>query len=147
MFHNTVWLQDTVSWSYQNLVLSSVTGLTASCWVRSYALVMFDAIKTGNSPILIKCLCSPELIDAGAHNDVRVEGKGRSVQRPRRRLKLENFLTVVPLLFLVCTWTCTNTCTETSQRTRKRKASTRTPFVVKQRKEMVTNLEKCCTTT
>ena len=33
---------------------------------------------------------------------------------------------------------CTNTCTETSQRTRK---STRTLFVVKQRKETVTDLE------
>ena len=29
---------------------------------------------------------------------------------------------------------------------RKRKASTRTPFVVKQRKDMVTDLEKCCMT-
>jgi len=29
-----------------------------------------------------------------------VEGKGRSVQQPRKRLKFENFLTVVPLLFL-----------------------------------------------
>ena len=28
---------------------------------------------------------------------------------------------------------------------KKRKASTRTPFVVKKRKEMVTDLEKCCT--
>jgi len=52
----------------------------------------------------------------GVHNDVRVEGKGRSVQRSRKRLKLENVLTVVPLLFLACTQTCTNTCTETSQR-------------------------------
>ena len=51
---------------------------------------------------------------------------------------------VVPLLFLACTQTCTNTCTETSQRTRK---STRTLFVVKQREETVTDLEKCCTTT
>ena len=36
---------------------------------------------------------------AGEHNDVKAEGKGRSVQRPRRRLKFENILTVVPLLF------------------------------------------------
>ena len=35
----------------------------------------------------------------------------------------------MPLLFLACTQTCTNTWTETPQRTRKRKASTRTPFV------------------
>jgi len=27
----------------------------------------------------------------------------------------------------------------------KRNASTRTPFVVKQRKDVVTDLEKCCT--
>ena len=80
---------------------------------------------------------------AGAHNDVRAEGKGRSVQWPRKRLKFENVLTVVPLLLLACTWTCTNTCTETSQRTRK---STRTLFALKQRKETVTDLEKCCTT-
>ena len=31
----------------------------------------------------------------GAHNDVRAEGKGRSMQRPRKRLKFENVLTVV----------------------------------------------------
>ena len=54
---------------------------------------------------------------------VRAEGKGRSMQRPRKRLKFENILMVVPLLFLACTRTCTNTCMETSQRTRK---STRT---------------------
>ena len=36
-------------------------------------------------------------------NDVRAEGQGRSVQRPRKRLKFENVLTVVPLLFLACT--------------------------------------------
>ena len=74
---------------------------------------------------------------------LRAEGKGRSMQRPCKRLKFENVLTVVLLLFLACTRTCTNTCTETSQRARK---STRTLFVVKQRKEMVTDLEKCCTT-
>jgi len=39
----------------------------------------------------------------GAHNDVRAEGKRRSVQRPRTRLKFENVLTVVPLLFLAHT--------------------------------------------
>ena len=38
----------------------------------------------------------------GAYNDVRVEGKGRSVQRPHKRLKFENVLVVVPLLFLAC---------------------------------------------
>ena len=37
----------------------------------------------------------------GAHNDVRAEGKGRSVQRPHKRV--ENVLTVVPLLFLART--------------------------------------------
>ena len=31
-------------------------------------------------------------------NDVKAEGKGRSVQRPRKRLKFENVLTVVSLL-------------------------------------------------
>ena len=36
----------------------------------------------------------------GTHNDVREEGKGRSMQRPRKRLKFENVLTVVPLLLL-----------------------------------------------
>jgi len=84
------------------------------------------------------------LLVAGAHNDVRAEGKGRSVQQPRKRLKFGIVLMVVPLLFLACTQTCTNTCMETPQRTRK---STRTLFVVKQRKETVTDLEKCCTTT
>jgi len=42
------------------------------------------------------------LLLSGAHNDVRAEGKGRSVQQPRR-LKFENVLTVVPLLFLART--------------------------------------------
>ena len=51
---------------------------------------------------------------------------------------------VVPLLFLACTQTCTNTCMVTSQRMRK---SARTLFVVKQRKETVTDLKKSCTTT
>ena len=37
------------------------------------------------------------------HNDVRAKGKGRSVQQPRKRLKFENVLTVVPLLFLAHT--------------------------------------------
>ena len=37
------------------------------------------------------------------HNDVRAEAKGRSVQRPCKRLKFENVLTVVPLLFLART--------------------------------------------
>jgi len=59
-------------------------------------------------------------------------------------LKFENVPTVVPLLFLACTQMCTNTHTETSQRMRKRKGSSRTTFVLKQRKEMVTDLEKCC---
>jgi len=83
-------------------------------------------------------LCEPTLgtvsMTSGAHNDVRAEGKGRSVQRPRTRLKFENIFTVVPLLSSACTQMCTNTCTKTSQRTRK---STRTLFVVKQRKETV----------
>ena len=61
-------------------------------------------------------MCWPQ---SGAHNDVRAEGKGRSVQRPYKRLKFENVLIVVPLLFLACMWMCTNKCTETSQRTRK----------------------------
>ena len=37
------------------------------------------------------------------HNDVRAKGKGRSVQRRHKRLKFENVLTVVPLLFLAHT--------------------------------------------
>ena len=41
---------------------------------------------------------------------------------------------VVPLLLLVFMQTCTNRCIETSQRMRKREASNRTTFVVKQRK-------------
>jgi len=41
-------------------------------------------------------------VQPGAHNDVRAGGKGRSVQRPRKkkRLKFENVLTVVLILFL-----------------------------------------------
>ena len=79
-----------------------------------------------------------ELLASGAHNehnehnDVRAEGKGRSVQRPRKRLKFENVLTIVPLLFLVCTRTCTkHVCGDFT----KDEKSTRTLFVVKQRKE------------
>ena len=64
----------------------------------------------------------PEQFPAGAHNDIRVEGKGRRMQRPHKRLKFENVLTVVPLLFLACTQTCINTWTETPQRTKKEKS-------------------------
>jgi len=32
-------------------------------------------------------------------NDMKAEGKGRSVQQPRKTLKFGNILTVVPLLF------------------------------------------------
>jgi len=42
-------------------------------------------------------------IATGTHNDVRAEGKGRSFQRPCKRLKFENTLTLVPLLFLART--------------------------------------------
>ena len=70
----------------------------------------------------IQCICevtcsSPTLlmlirtyIYKGAHNDVRVEGKGRSVQRSRKRVKFENIPTVVALLFLV--HTCTASLTD-----------------------------------
>ena len=40
---------------------------------------------------------------AGAHNDVRAEGKETSVQRPHKRLKFENVLMVVLLLLLART--------------------------------------------
>ena len=42
-------------------------------------------------------------IATGTHNDVRAEGRERSLQRPCKRLKFENTLTVVPLLFLART--------------------------------------------
>ena len=42
----------------------------------------------------------------GAHNDIRAKGKGRSMQRPPKRLKLENVPMVVLLLFLACTRMC-----------------------------------------
>ena len=35
--------------------------------------------------------CQLVTLPSGAHNDVRVEGKGRSVQQPRKRLKLKTF--------------------------------------------------------
>ena len=41
--------------------------------------------------------------EPGAHNGIRAEGKRRSVQQPCKRLKFENILTVVPLLFLALT--------------------------------------------
>jgi len=63
-----------------------------------------------------------------------------------RKIKFENILMVVPLLFLAVRKPV-QTRVQTSQRMRKRKASTRTPFVVKQRKELVTYLEQCCMTT
>ena len=69
------------------------------------------------------------------------------MKRRHKRLNFKNVPTAVPLLFLACTRMCINTCTETSQRMRKKKASTRTPFVVKQRKDTMTDLEKCCMTT
>jgi len=36
-------------------------------------------------------------------NDVRAEGKGRGIQRPRKRLKFKNIPMVVLLLFLLLT--------------------------------------------
>ena len=47
--------------------------------------------------------CTKKIAAAGVHNYVRAEGKGSNVQRSRKRLKFENVLTVVPLLFLACT--------------------------------------------
>ena len=81
-------------------------------------------------------------------SDVRVEGKGRSMQRPRKRLKFENVLMVVPLLFLAC-----SECVQPHEwrlhkgREREKPVPGHHAFVVKQRKEMVTDLEKCCTPT
>ena len=85
--------------------------------------------------VLVKFFWMHFSLIPGAHNDVRVEGKGRSMQQPCKRLKFENILIVVPLLFLACMQTCTNMCMETSQRTIK---STRPLFAVKQRKETMT---------
>ena len=68
--------------------------------------------------------------------------EGRSVKRPHKRLKIENFPTVVPLLFLACT------CTETSRRMTiledREKASIRTPMVARQGNDtlVVTDLDK-----
>jgi len=45
--------------------------------------------------ILATCKLKQERI-----NDIRVEGKGRSVQQPRKSLKFENVPTVVLLLSL-----------------------------------------------
>ena len=48
-------------------------------------------------------ICWTGSVISGAHNYIRAEGKGRSMQRPHKRLKFENVLTVVLLLFLACT--------------------------------------------
>ena len=57
-------------------------------------------------PDLLKCVnvnvgmlvSNTNTVRTGAHNDVRSGRKSRSVQRPRKRLNLENVLTIVPLL-------------------------------------------------
>ena len=48
------------------------------------------------------CVCVCECMCAGAHNDVLSGRIGRSIKRPHEKLEIENFPTVVPLLFLVC---------------------------------------------
>ena len=59
-------------------------------------------MRTSHS--FIKCihvLYSLQLAIPGAHNDNEEEmGEGRSVSRPRKRLKFQNILTVVALLSL-----------------------------------------------
>ena len=60
-----------------------------------------------------------------------------------QKIKFENIPMVVPLLFLAFTQVCSR---ETSQRMRKRKNSTRTPCVVKQKRDLVTDFQKCCMT-
>ena len=54
-------------------------------------------------------------IVTGTHNDIRAEGKGRSLQRPHKRLKFENTLMVVPLLFLARTHSASLTLYGTSK--------------------------------
>ena len=44
---------------------------------------------------------------SGVCNDVRVDGKERSVQQPCKTLKFENFSVIVLLLFLACRHKCT----------------------------------------
>ena len=61
---------------------------------------------------------------SGAHNEVRVEGKGRSLQQPHKKLKCENFpMEVLLLLYGLQVYVYTNTSMETTERMRKRKAS------------------------
>ena len=73
--------------------------------IARFSLLQADVVRTWKNAILALVHCnSPNLnFKPGAHNDVRAEGKGRSVQRPCKRVKFENVLTVVPLLFLAST--------------------------------------------
>ena len=75
-----------------------------------------------------------------AHIDIRVEGKGRSVHQPRKRLKFENILTVVPLLFLACV-------RERVQTHVQRLHKGRNTICSEAEKEIVTDFEICCATT
>ena len=68
-----------------------------------------------DSQLVYTCVC---FVISGAHNDVRAEGKGRSVQQPRKRLKFESVLMVVPLLFLARTSIASLTDNSTSKRQR-----------------------------
>ena len=51
-------------------------------------------------PNMVSTLLQERNMFPGAHNDVRAEGNGRSVQQSCKRLKFENILMVVLLLFL-----------------------------------------------
>jgi len=78
------------------------------------------------------------------HNDVRAEGKGRNMQRPRKRLKFENVLTVVPLLFFSLYANVYKHMNGDSTKDEKEYQDT---ICSEAEEGMVTDLEKYCTST
>jgi len=45
------------------------------------------------------------------HNDIRAEGRGRSVQRQHKKIKIWKCSHGSRVTISACTWMCTNMCT------------------------------------
>ena len=92
-------------------------GLLARLWSGLINYIVIQGLSLCPSSASLWMVSWYGFILAGAPNDVRVKGKGRSVQIPRKRLKFGSPFTI----FTSHTY-CTHMCTEISQRMKKRKA-------------------------
>ena len=77
------------------------------------------------------------------HNEVRAEGKEKRVQWAPERFKFTHGSPVTISSFYA---NVSKHVHQDLQRMRKRKSSTRTPFAVKQREDIVTDLDNCTIT-